>query len=328
MKRLKKIGAVVALIALCAAPVCADTPSLAALQNGVKDFSASLAKTLPFNASIGLNWSDAYIGQLLSMPPHFGVGVSGGVTTMDMDAFQGLLDAFNIPLPLDTNKMILPAYTVEGRIGGFILPFDLGVKFGALPPVTYSNMDMNYLLVGGSLRYAVLKGGVILPKISVGLGVNYLKGGIATTIEGVGTKFDVPGGDELVLSDPKVSLEWSTLALDVTAQVSKSLFIITPYLGVGASYAKSKAGYRAESSLTYGGNALDQAAIDTIKGSVSGLDDLDASGFSSIIEDTGFSFRAFGGLSLNLAVIKLDFTGMLNFRDMNFGGTFGVRFQL
>jgi hypothetical protein len=335
MKRLKKISAVSLLIALCAAPAFSQTPSLETLQTGVKDFSESLAKSLPFNASMGLNWSDAYIGQLLDVPPHFGVGMSAGVTTMDVGAFEDLLTLFKAPMPFDFNKMIMPAYTVEGRIGGFILPFDLGVKFGYLPPINVGNMDLDYMLFGASFRYALLKGNVILPKISVGVGVNYLKGGLGTTIKGMGVSFAVPGtattgnADKvLALSDPKLSLEWNTVAVDFTAQVSKSLFIITPYVGVGGSYAKSEAGYRAESKLTYGDASLDADAINTIKNSVPGLSDLDANGFSSIIENEGWAFRAFGGLSLNLLVVKFDLTAMLNFADMNFGATAGVRFQL
>ncbi|MDR2193828.1 MAG: hypothetical protein LBP19_05095 [Treponema sp.] len=44
----------------------AQTPSsLSDVQGAFDGLSKALAKSLPFNASVGLNWSDAYIGQAI-----------------------------------------------------------------------------------------------------------------------------------------------------------------------------------------------------------------------------------------------------------------------
>jgi hypothetical protein len=320
----------VTLVLVLAAGVPAFSLNMGDLQGAAEDFSNAMAKSLAFNSSLGLNWSDAYIGQLIGLPPHFGVGLAGGLTSLDTSAVSGLLGAFKMDFPLPF--MAVPGYTVEGRIGGFILPFDVGVKFGILP-LEMSDTKFDYLLVGADVRYAVLKGNVVLPKVSVGVGFNYMKGGVSTKISGVGPEFTVPKGETLKLDDPTVGLEWETKSLDFTAQVSKSFLVVTPYLGIGASYAWSRAGYTVSSQLTYGGDPVDAGKIETIKENLetAGIkvpDNFTDTGFESIYDVSHFSLRAFGGLSFNITVIRIDLTGMFNFFDQNWGVSTGVRFQL
>lgn len=321
---------VIALIMVCGVLTGAfcDSP-LKDLQNGADEFADSLAKSLPFNSTIGLNWSDAYIGQLIGAPPHFGVGLSGGITTMDFDVIEKLLGNFSISMPSSLNPMILPGYTVDLRVGGFLLPFDVGLKFGILPEFNMGdNFQFDYMLVGGDVRYALLKGNAALPKLSLGIGVNYLSGGVKSSV-GEEQKFDFPG-HVLELSDSDVGLSWSTTTFDLKAQVSKTFFIVTPYLGLGTSFALSNVGYTVDTSLTDNGGPID---VDEIKqdmeaAGISGIDIDGANGFSSSYDTSGWGLRVFGGFSLNIAVIKFDFTGMFNFLDQNYGGSFGIRFQL
>jgi hypothetical protein len=300
------------------------------LQKNVDAFSSELANSLPFNASMGLNWSDAYIGKFLDLPPHFGVGISGGITSLDSVAFGDLLKNFGTSLPLD--QMLLPAYVVEGRLGGFFLPFDVGVKFGALPQVDFGDhLKIDYLLAGADVRFAVMEGNLILPKLSVGVGFNFLKSMLTAPLGG-GVSFNV-AGKSLELSQPEAVFSWETKSIDLKAQLSKSFAIITPYVGLGASYAWSSAGYSVDSELKYGGKTVDSTAINEIKNSlanagVQGLDNINANGFSSIINVEGWAFRAFGGLSLNVLLIRFDLTGMYNFADSNYGVTLGVRVQI
>ncbi|MDR1566052.1 MAG: hypothetical protein LBS48_02065 [Treponema sp.] len=110
--------------------------------------------------------------------------------------------------------------------------------------------------------------------------------------------------------------------------MSKNILIITPYAGIGASYAWSKAGYEVNADVGYNGGIdavavkdyLDRAGLENM--------DISSSGISTILKDKRFGLRAFGGLSLNLTVFKLDITGMYNFLDKNYGGSAGFRFQL
>jgi opacity protein-like surface antigen len=281
---------------------------------------------------MGLNWSDAHIGEFLSIPPHFGAGVSGGITTMDVNAVEGLLREFDVNL--DLPLMPMPGYTAEGRIGGFFLPFDIGVKIGALPDVALGNVKINYLLAGGDIRYAVLKQGILLPNLSIGVGVNYMRGGISTPF-GSDVNFSYeysPGVTHTIgVSNPTARLNWQTTVLELKAQVSKTFLIITPYVGAGVSYAWSETGYGVNSTLTYddgsGAHPITNPEAESLEHAM-GLDDVERNGFSSEKEAGGFGVRLFGGFSLNLAMIKLDFTAMFNVLDQNWGGTLGVRFQL
>jgi hypothetical protein len=353
MKNTKKITAFVLGMALCTA-ASSFSIELKDLQNQVGDFSGTLIKSLPFNSALGLNWADAYIGKFFpSLPPHFGAGASLGFTTMNFDAFDKLLDQFGayFPRELKLGQMLFPGYALEARIGGFFLPFDVGLKFGTLPDVGSDSASMKYTLLGGEVRYAVLNGkdNLLLPNVSVSAGVNYLSGQFTTKI-GEGRAFELPNSPSssdltsglpstswtmqnrtLELTSPTVGIQWETVSLDFKAQVSKSFFIVTPYVGIGATHAWSSAGYAVKSEVTYDGDPVEGAVKDyindTLLSGVTGISFND-DGFGSILEEAGWGFRIFGGLSFNLAVFRLDLTGMYNLLDSNYGITLGTRFQL
>jgi hypothetical protein len=326
MRKTGKIAATaVLLIFLVSSLAFSQSADLKVLQETAEDFSDSLAKSLPFNASLGLNWSDAYIGQLFpSAPPHFGVGASFGFTTIDMKAAGDLAEALGFTIPFDAKKLLLPIYAGEIRAGGVFFPFDVGLKAGVLPSVGLwgSGINTSYTLIGADLRYALTEGGVILPAISVGVGFNYLKGGLEASVgQQMEYSFD---GSILRVTNPDVNLFWSTKVLDFKIQLSKPILIVTPYLGLGLSHAWSEAGYEAEAPITVvsGGGSLG-GAQDYLDGTT-----IDGNKISSAIKVKGFSARVFGGLSVNFTVFKLDLTGMFNFRDSNYGASLGARFQL
>ncbi|MDR1867527.1 MAG: hypothetical protein LBQ77_04585 [Treponema sp.] len=336
---MKRKITVIALICALSIPSFGQNIDLGNVQDVIDDFSVGLAGTLPFTSAIGLNWSDAHVGNF----PNLGVGVALGATSMALPgnvSIGSILGAFNVSNPLDNlpfkvkSGMLLPAYVIEARVGGFVLPFDVGVKFGIIPDLgTYTNgkISLDYLLLGANIRYAILKNDFILPTLSVGLGFNYLKGGIGTSIGSTQT-VDLPNsGGSITIDQPKVGLEWETKSIDATVQLSKSLLIITPYLGFGANYAFSKAGYAVKATVS-GLDAAEKDALEKI-----GID-IDDAGFSSIQGQKGLSYRLFGGISLNLALLRFDITAMYSLGnnlknvsttlDNNFGLTFGIRLQI
>jgi hypothetical protein len=347
MKRL--LCVIAALLAAAGAFAQFDT-FFEDFQSASEDFAADVANSLPFNASIGLNWSDAYIGQLLDVPPHFGVGVALGATTIPSDSVTSMLDTLDVTIPADISQYLqygvpIPAYTVEGRIGGFFLPFDIGVKVGYIPPGTLESwgipVDVNYLLVGADVRFSLLKEDVILPAVSVGAGYTFMHGSVAVpgVLGGAVTvqNFEIPDGGggstthTLGFTDPSVNFEWNANVIDLKAQVSKSLLIFTPYLGLGASYGFSSAGGGLESSLLIDGTEPTQAEIDDYNELLEAAHQdvvLSDEGFLVQTDANGWSFRTFGGVSFNLFVVRLDLTGMYNFTSGDFGGSLGVRVQL
>lgn len=332
--------ALTAALFLAAVPSYSQTVNIEDLQSGAEDLVETLAGSLAFNSTVGLNWSDAYIGQLIGVPPHFGVGVTVGTTTIDGEKVVSLMEDLGYELPSSLESSIpLPAMTAEARIGGFILPFDIGVKAGYLPSGTIDvdELEVDYLLAGADIRYAVVKGGLVLPKVSVGLGINYMKGGLGTSV-GSDLTYTYDATDynnhiyDIEATAPDVGIEWQATVIDLKAQVSKSLLIFTPYLGLGASYGMTRVGYYIESDVTYYEDGTPITDTQELE------DALDAAGVEvPDLKDTGLFYekafsawglRAFGGFSVNMLVVKLDLTGMYNFTDGQLGGSVGLRFQL
>ena len=316
--------------------------NIESLQTGAESMAKALSAALPFNSTLGLNWSDAYIGQLLGVPPHFGVGVSAGATTVKADEIKSLLGILGVDTGAFPGIVPIPAAVAEARIGGFLLPFDIGVKGGYIPPELgktikdlTGGLNLDYLAVGADIRYALLKGNLLLPRVSLGVGVNYMGGGLGTTLSG-GQSFTFRDGSNnnhtIAATDPELGLSWETTTLDLKAQVSKSLLIFTPYVGLGASYGLSKAGYYLKSEITYDGHPISETDLQTIKNNLqqAGITppDISATGISSYFATNGWAFRAFGGLSLNILILHVDVTGLYNLSDNSYGGSVGVRFQL
>jgi hypothetical protein len=344
---MKKFGKILILymviLLLVAAPAFSQVPGLGDLEKTVNDFSKSLANSLPFNSTMGLNWSDSYIGQFLRIPPHFGIGITSGFTTMNFGSLNNLLEMFDTPLP-DGNigGFALPGYTIDARIGGFILPFDIGFKFGLLnlnPDFLNSLIDtgipdfsMSYLLIGGDFRYALVEGKVIPFKVSAGAGFNYLKGGVSLPIPGtVPLSFQIDNTRTLKIPAPELGLNWETKSLDFKAQASIKIFVLTPYIGFGASHAWSNAGYGITSKIEVVDENDNAVPLnDEIRKLIEsfGISGLDENGFAQNNEVTGWSFRVFGGFSFNIPLVAFDFTGMYDFISGCYGFTFGTRFQL
>jgi len=337
----KKALALTILTAALAMPGFSQVPKIGDLQNGAESMSKALSAALPFNSTLGLNWSDAYIGQLLGVPPHFGVGVSAGATTVKADEMKALLDILKFDTGAFPALVPLPAAMAEARIGGFLLPFDIGIKGGYIPPEVgktikdaTGGLNLDYLAAGADIRFALLKGGLLLPRVSLGVGVNYMKGGLGTTISG-GQSFTFNDGANdhtITTTDPELGISWETTTVDLKAQISKGFLIFTPYAGLGASYGISKAGYYIQSKIKYDGNDITDTQLQTIKNTLTqaGITppDISATGISSYFANNGWAFRAFAGLSLNILVLRVDLTGLYNLSNNSYGGSVGVRFQL
>jgi len=348
MKNFQKTILVCVVILFCAtSPAFSQsTFKIDDLQENADKFIDSLAKSLPFNSTIGLNWSDAYIGK---MPPHFGIGISTGFTTMDFDSLGDLISQFNKNMDFSnasTFKNIglpIPGYTAEARIGGIIIPFDFGIKFGYISTGAFESLlenssselpfGLKNMLIGADVRFSPLDKKVFPVRLSVGLGFNYIKGEITAALpDTLSYSFtDKNSGENFAISqtDGQLGIKWSTSVLELKTQISFPLKFITPYAGVGISYAFSQAGYYVNSgiSATRNGSPVDINAVKDLLESF-GLTGVSETGFETVKKNNSFNSRAFGGFSLNLAFLRLDLTGMYNFRGGDFGITLGSRFQL
>lgn len=348
---------ILAIVALLFAPVALVAIEFTDLETDIQDFADGVASSLPLNASVGLNWSDAYIGQF----PHFGVGLTVGASTIPFDAAAPLLEGLGLTdlaanpdlEPLLKFGMPLPAYAIEARIGGFVIPFDVGIKAGILPPnwtpadsfpnvAVLQNLDLEYMNLGIDVRLPVIEERGLIPEVAIGGGYNYLRAnigfnGILGGDVNIGS-FEHPDPDnptvyDISLRDPTVYYEWSANVLDLKAQVSKSLLLFRPYAGLAASIGFGRAGSGFESELI--GTVPTEAEIAAINEAAALMDsdltipEISGTSFSLSAPMTGgWSFRAFGGVAINILIVKIDITAMYDFIAGNYGATVGLRVQL
>ncbi len=312
------------------------------LEEGFQGFSDDISQSLPQASTTGLTWSDASVRGF----PHFGVGLSFGAVTIPSDTFTDLAEQLEVDLPDAINDASLgvpfPAYALDARVGIPLLPIDIGAKLGVLPTSVADSLGgdtaADYMLAGLEVRYPLLKGRLIIPAISVSAGYNYLSGGITTKVPGGADNLESlqPGDStspeldailsEVTLEDPTLRFAWKTHSLDFKVQASQSFLIITPYLGGAYTYGWSNAGGGISADISYGSysasdleDALDAAEYE------SGIDD---GTFSVLSTANGGAFRAFGGFSFNLTILKLDLNGQYNFNTQSLGGGVNVRIQI
>jgi len=326
------IGALLMLLVSGAAfsQTIPEIPDLNDLNKTVDGFAKEIHESVPFYSTLGLNWSDAYIGKFFpSLPPHFGIGLTTGFTTFGSGSVKkvlGIIDQGDkLPDFLEDIGLPMLGYTVEARLGGIILPFDVGVKLGILPLEGWG-FAADYLLVGADIRYALLDK-PILPKVSVGIGYYHLKGGIRFPL-GDGLELDVPStSHELKLGSPKMGFLWGTDTFELKVQVSFRLPFITPYAGAGLSMSTSHAGYEFRSTVSVNGEeGIPTEVIDALKNM--GIAGISQNGFEYINEKTSFNMRLFGGISLNLTIIRFDINVLYNMTGGQFGASFGTRIQI
>lgn len=345
MKRL----IVVALIVLAAVGAWAQT-DLAQFQAGFQAFAEDMAKTLSYNATVGNNWSDAYIGQF----PHFGAGVAVGATGVPVDSVEGLFTAMGITLPTEFQEtgLPIPSAALAARIGGFVLPFDLGLKAMILPPeatgwLSSAGVGADYKLFGGNVRIGLVKEGTLFPDVSLGAGYNRLTGSMLKTLDIASQEYmfdvDQDGTDDryLRVTSPDMELSWTTDSFDFTLQVSKKILFIRPFAGAGYSMGTSTVNGGMQAAMEYDqdgpGTSFDYVAIDAatltqLKTDLAAagydMSNVSVDGFMFAAEHADPVFRLYGGLSLELLFLALDLQAQYVPATKSFGANAMLRFQL
>jgi hypothetical protein len=343
-----RIKALVILMVCIAFPVISQTiPTYDDLEQSFAEFSEGVASTLPFNALTGLTWSDAHIKNF----PHFGLGATVGATFMPYINLEETLTLLGVDLAtlsdseigsiLEEFGMPFPSVSLEARIGGFFLPFDLGIKVGFIPQdfdlsVVTEGFALNYFSIGGDLRFRVLKQWFMIPCISVGSGITYQQGSIDIPgILGSNMELAAVGPYSLEMQDPSLNFNWNTLVVDLKTQASWDLFLMTPYIGAGASYSMTaSAGGGVKTEILDGatGQPITQAQIDQIIAYYEFLgetppDLTDTQILVTSETPPAWAFRIYGGMSLNFFILRLDATIMYNIISGGLGGSINARIQ-
>jgi len=326
--------------------------------DALKSFANINAKRMAVTGEIGLAWSDAYLGPLINLPPHWGIGISLGANAINSGDFNDLtkmlsLDDINgnLGIPFLPDAHLFPAYAVELRIGGFRSEhFDIGVRFGYLPAALSFFGDYKYtnMNVGGDIRFNINRGYGWSPKMSLSLGFSYVTGSYAIagyqgTWSDTGKEEDWTPDTVFVSNGSNLEINWKSLAVQVQYSVSKTFQSsgISIYGGLAIGFAPiSNTGMAISGAdWTYGGRpAMEnyETIVDDVK-ELAGFDDLSLTGdftgigFSGTMDPDGVSAVLLTGS----AGLSFDFTNkthlqlglLFDFFSQGYGLTIGYRWQ-
>ena len=258
-KLIVTVFSVVCFFFLLISPLYGQTEALDTVKSNItehmNEFSNSLLPVIP-NVSLQQGvWPDAYIGKVFpGFPPHLGGGVTAGfatVKTTDLNkAIKELNSAISdssVKFPSLHDTFLFPTITVDAKVGGLFLPFDIGLSIMKIPHLSLSKLGapvtVDFFTVGGSFRYAILQGNVVLPQLSIGLGGYYSKGYInvgATDGSYINTNFD-------------------SKIFFLETQLSKQFLFVTPFIGLRLAVSQANVSWdiKAASYTLAGGASYD-----------------------------------------------------------------------
>ena len=275
-------------------PATFDTDKIC---EGLDDFTFSLIKTAPSTVSHQNMWASAYIGQLLDLPPHLGGGISIGMAQLKTEGIATVLKEMG--LNYDVKNLFLPTLTFDARIGGLLIPFDLGVHGMMIKnPLEFNIQEtffsIDYGTVGADIRFPLIKQNTVLPNLSLGFGYAYSKGNAGISVQ-----------EEIA----KVSAGYESQILQATVQVSKKILIVEPFAGVRATLSSNKRnwswnydGTKVLSQTQYEALEAIPVALDALKDEEK-FDSGDWSGFAINKEDPNYTAQIFAGIGFDFLFI-------------------------
>jgi hypothetical protein len=319
------------------------------ITDDLKEFSYDMAGAAPFMASMGLDWADTYIGPLIDITPHWGIGITMGAATLKLDKLNALLKHFGYQADDGfQDKQLLPAYTINARLGGFsTMPFDIGIKWGWLPYAPIFKNDISYeaVIYGMDFRWELTRDWGLTPSMSVGFEVNRTTGGLrartplALYIYGIGnpTKIDIVG-------DATVGPVWEAWVFDLKLQVAKKFWEprFTAFGGVRAGAALTRTGYQIAGSggdVSIPGGYTLEGMSDAMRDSIakileteSGSNDMkfevNTKSITGWIDSIGINLNLHGGLVLDFNNgIRLDLSLMVDILHIELGANIAFRYQ-
>ena len=195
---MKKLALAALLLVVMTTPVMAKTVFDLNNFQGLTDAQDQFKK---FSTDFGLAISyvplapAAPLGGIL---PGFDAGVEVTMVKIDKNASYWKAAGTDIPSALPIPKLHI-------QVGLPVIPIDLGYSYSSVP-------GTDIKLSGYELKYAILKGGIVMPALAIR--------GAMTSLKGVD------------------ALDLSTKSLDLS--ISKGFLMFTPYAGIGKVWIDSK----------------------------------------------------------------------------------------
>lgn len=281
----------------------------ATVEDGLNDFCDDLHDAIP-NSQVQQNvYAEAWIGKLFP-GFHFGAGVNAGVSAMDVTALKDAALALGIDEAGDVpDTLAFPTITADVRLGGIVLPFDIGVtamsvdssKLGSvedkIDPVAF-----DFFAVGADIRYAIFEGGFLRPKWSVGAGFYYTKGSV-----------DVK--DDTATA----SLDFESKTFMISTQASIKLLCLVPFIGARGLVSKTSADWKATADWA--------KFIDDYDSTLKEILDYGflPSSFSGGSSGVSFYPQIYGGIGLDLLFLNITASASYDFVSKLPGAAVSVR---
>ncbi len=199
------------------------------ITNGLNGFCTSLSDTLA-NAQTTQNvWAESWIGHLFP-GIHLGAGVNVGVSTMDISPLKDVALALGVDdlgdLP---DNFVFPTITLDARLGGLVLPFDIGFTVMSVDTSSLGDVKdwidpiyFDYFTFGFDVRYTLFERDKMKPRWSVGAGFYYTKGSVGFEDE-----------------SSQASLDFNTQTVMLSTQFSAKFLCLVPFVGVRTLFSKS-----------------------------------------------------------------------------------------
>lgn len=297
-KKMKKILSLSLLLCLCFSAFAIDLPDTEIVNEGLQEFVTGLADSVPAASTMSNLWSDAYVGQLLGIPPHFGVGASAGAAKMDISGIKKAAKELGINAVDKLNDdFILPVASIEAVVGGVFIPFDISGSFMVMDePIGFSGENsLQYKIQSFNLKLRVplLKQNIVLPNLSLGVGFARLSGEFFAEVQDINTHINVKYSSDVYSAD---------------VQLSKSVIFLTPYVGARILASKSN-------------NLWDYAY--TVSSDISGRDEGNYAN-----EEYNINYQLFAGTSFNILVLKLNVNAAYDVKTKVWSAGAGVQIKL
>ncbi len=191
------------------------------LTGSLNSFSSALLDSVQAGSTMQNQYANAYIGQIFP-GFHFGAGLNVGAASLDFSSFGDALTKIgmgDLGLP---ETLAFPSLTADLRIGGIILPFDVGFTVMKLNTADLGLQDrlngiaLDYFVIGGDVRYCIWKTGLgpLNVKASITGGFYYTSVDFNYEADGMGADMDLGIG-----------------TFTLGAQASAKFLFLVPYVG-------------------------------------------------------------------------------------------------
>lgn len=250
----------------------------------------------------------------------FGFGINAGLASLDISPLKDAASALAIDEAENLNDTLaFPTATADLRLGGFILPFDIGFTISSIDSSKIEELDdkispceFDYFSAGGDLRFCILNKGskLVHARISLSGGGYYTKGSVK-----------VADKDS---SESSASFDFNSTTLFLGAQANAKLFCFVPFAGGRVAIAKTNIKWTAHADwLNILGDDSNGYIAKAVKYNILPSD----FGNESESEWT-LHPQVFGGIGIDLFIIDVTVSASYDFAKQILGAAASVRFSL